>query len=441
MHKPFVRYGQEKLPLNLSPGWNVLTFAAFNDRSEQRDVGQLFRDALDRPIHSKPLIKRISPSDRIAVIIEDQTRFSPKRIILRILLETIEKAGIRRENINVIVALGTHRGLTPQEMASVYGEDLVRDYSFSNHDCYSDDLVPIGALRSGTPVRINRIVHEATFKIGIGSVFPHPMNGFGGGGKILFPGVSNADAIQEHHLKYCFRGDSMLGKLEGNLFYEEVCELSKAGGLDFVINSVLDHNDSLYDVVCGDPIDAHLVGTDLCKRIVSWKFPKKSDLTVISAFPYTEGTQIMKPLEPASLITKTGGSIILMAHCTTPPPQVYLESCERFRTEWEGRLREGVFALFDDNVCIMPDCPPELNMSLAQALLAQDEFKIILVSEEINKEVADQLGFFHAKNIGQAFTLAETFCPNPDVNIVPSGGIILPMVDVEGPESMPHHPI
>jgi nickel-dependent lactate racemase len=254
------------------------------------------------------------------------------------------------------------------------------------------------------------------------------MNGFGGGGKILFPGVSDFDSILEHHLKYSFRGGSALGKLQGNPFYEEVRSLATAGGLNFIINSVLDHNDKLYDLVCGDPVEAHLAGINISKRIISLKFQKKADVTVISSFPYKEGTQIMKPLAPASEITKEGGVIILVADCTVPLSNAYVEGCERFRLTHAGHLKEGVLELFDSNRRIMEDGAPEFNMSMAQALLAQHEFNVILVSDTVPRETAERLGFLFAEDLNHAFAMSANFLPDPEVHVVPSGGVILPVL-------------
>jgi nickel-dependent lactate racemase len=341
----------------------------------------------------------------------------------------LDEAGVPRDKISVIIALGTHRALTAQELESYYGKDLIENYAFINHDCLAPDLVPVAKLKTGTPVKINKKVQEATFRIGIGSIFPHPMNGFGGGGKILFPGVANFEAILEHHLKYSFRDRPSLGKIKENPFHEEICRLAEKGGLNFIINSVLDHNDHLYELVCGDPVEAHLAGTKRCEDIISKDFEKQADLTVISAFPYTEGTQLMKPLEPASMITKEGGVIILVGHCTVPFSDLYLKGCERFRLKYKGHLKESVLAHFSDNRRILEDGAPEFNMSLAQALLAQDRFKVILVSEEVPKEHSDQLGFLHAKDLYQAFQMSADFTPhNPNVHIVPSGGVILPVL-------------
>jgi nickel-dependent lactate racemase len=276
-------------------------------------------------------------------------------------------------------------------------------------------------------------VHDATFRIGIGSIFPHALNGFGGGGKILFPGVSNFDAILEHHLKYSFRNGSELGRLQGNPFYEEVCDLSRKAGLHFIINGVLNHNDLLHTIVGGDPIEAHLAGVDLCKGIISQTFRKRADVTVISAFPYAEGPQIMKPLGPAAVVTRDGGVIILVARCTLPLPEIYLEGCERFRSQYEGRLKEGVFQLFDQNRRIIEAGAPELNMSAAQALLTQDQFKVILVSGDIPRQSAERLGFLYAGNLKEAFAMSAKLVTNPEVHVVPAGGVILPVLQGEEP--------
>ena len=424
----FVRYGQEKYYFDPPISWNILTSDEFQQHDQDMDVEQLIEKALDRPTGSRPLADRISPEDRVAIIIEDMTRASPKSKVLRILLDRLRGMGIPKENIKVVIALGTHKALSRAELEAGYGRAAVRDYHFTNHDCEAPDLIQIGRLETRTPVKINRAVHDATFKIGVGSIFPHPLNGFGGGCKILFPGVADYESILEHHLKYSFRRGSALGQLKGNRFYDEVCRLAQAGGLDFIINSVLDHNDRLYDVVCGEPVQAHLAGTNTCRAIISQTFSKKADVTIISSFPYSEGPQIMKPLAPASLITKKGGVIILVAKLTSPLPELVTKGCKLFREEHAGHLKDSLFERFDQNVRIVDGSAPELNMCMSQVILALNDYKVILVSEDIDKESVEKLGFLPAKDLNKARLLADSFVSNPDVHIIPAGGVILPMV-------------
>jgi nickel-dependent lactate racemase len=311
------------LAFNIPVNWQVLTHAMFRDPPVKGTAAELAATALNAPLNAPPLNQQLAAGNTVAILIEDLTRSSPKQEILPVLLHQLDTIGIPPKNIRIVIALGTHRALSKAELANGYGADITARYRFINHDCQAADLVTIGRLQSGRTVKINRHVYEADFRIGVGSIFPHPLNGFGGGGKILFPGVADFESIFEHHLKYSFVGQARLGNIDGNEFFQEVDRLARAGRLDFVINSVLDHRDRLYDLVCGDPQEAYQAGIRICKKATGKAFERQADVTVISAFPYTEGPQIMKPLAPASDTTRKGGCIILYADCCQPLPEIY----------------------------------------------------------------------------------------------------------------------
>ncbi len=70
----------------------------------------------------------------------------------------------------------------------------------------------------------------------------------------------------------------------------------------------------------------------------------------------------------------------------------------------------------------------DFNMALAMTLAIQHRFKIILVSKDITREVGEKMGFIYAEDLQEAFDLSATICPpNPEVHIIPSGGVILPV--------------
>ncbi len=424
----YIRQQSGRTHFSLPPNWQLLTFAEFNDRSGLDDAQAATLQALKMPVDHPPLSKTLGSKMNVAVIIEDPSRASPKQQVLRAVLAELKSAGITRDRIVVVLGLGTHRRVESPELEQVYGRDLVASYEFVNHDCHAADLVPVGKLTSGTAVKINRRVYEADFVIGIGSIFPHPLNGFGGGGKIMFPAVANFEAILEHHLKYAFREGSGLNHLSNNNFYIEIQKLSVQAGLNFIVNSVLDHNDCLYRVVCGDPIGAHATGVAMSRDILTMPFKGLSDVTIITSFPYAEGTQIMKPFAPASEITRPGGTIIVVADCHVPLSEDYLTGYERFRREHAPYLKTAVFERFDHNQRIMEDGAPEYNMSMAQALLAQNDYRVILVSRDIDDRTARRLGFEHADTMDQALALARKRIDRAQVHVVPAGGVILPIV-------------
>jgi lactate racemase len=214
--------------------------------------------------------------------------------------------------------------------------------------------------------------------------------------------------------------------LSNNPFYEEIISLAHAGKLDFIINSVLDHNDNLYQVVAGSPVSAHKNGADTCKKLISKTFKQKADITIISAFPYTQATQLMKPLEAASMITKEHGVIILTGKCTSAFNSTYLEACLAFREKHKGRLKEALFEHFDSGQRIIHNGAPELNMSMAQVILALESYQVIMFSKEVPAVDVEKLGYIYAATIDDAIRVSSQFIKSPDVIIVPSGGVIIP---------------
>lgn len=427
--KPFIRSLAGFLPIVLPADWQLLTLADFPESPSPIDVYAQAMEALQSPHGTATLDNLLTPDHTVCILIEDLTRTSPKKIILGVILDLLRQRGIPVANISIVIALGTHRPLSRLELAETFGEETVAEYAFVNHDCHAPDLVPIGRLASGTEVKINKLATDADFRIGIGSIFPHPLNGFGGGGKILFPGIADFDSIFEHHLHHSFRGRSALGNLAGNEFYDEVTALALAGRLNFIVNSVLNHNDQLHQVVAGDPILAHQAGAAICRDITARHFQAQSDITIISAFPYSEGPQIMKPLAPAGMITRVGGTIVLCADCRTPLPESYFAACQSFRSHHGTNLRQAVLDHFANNRPIMEGAPPELNMSMAQAILAQNDFNIILVTGDIPSDQVARLGFHHAANLQEGLLLAAKRHAGPTVNVVPAGGVILPVIN------------
>lgn len=415
------------VPFELPPRWNLLSFAAFPDQGRVQDPGALTRRALGDPIGAPTLKEAISPDHRVAILVEDITRASPKGLILEVLTQELQKIGVPESRVCIVIALGTHRPLTQDELAKIFGKNLLSRYAFLNHDCHAADLVPAGTLSTGRTVKINRAVCEADFRIGVGSIFPHPMNGFGGGGKILFPGVADFDSILEHHLLFTFHPGTALGSMEGNLFHEQVSSIARSAGLNFIVNSVMNQHDEVADMVCGDPVAAHLAGVERCKRLISWTFAGKADVTLITSFPYSEGPQIVKPLAPASMVTREGGTIILAADCSGNLPDAFIEAFKDFHARYEGRLMEGVLHHFNTKRLIMQGGAIDFNMALGMTLAAQDRFRILLVTEDITRDNAERMGFLYARNLQEAFEHVARRLPEPDVHVIPSGGVILPV--------------
>ena len=80
------------------------------------------------------------------------------------------------------------------------GKKTANRFPVFNHHPY-ENLVDMGMTSRGTPVMINRHFAEADVKIGVGFITPHPTAGFGGGGKIVIPGLASMETIFKNHTR------------------------------------------------------------------------------------------------------------------------------------------------------------------------------------------------------------------------------------------------
>ena len=153
----------------------------------------------------------------VCLVVPDGTRTCPLPLLMRAAHAALEG---RATAVTVVIALGTHQGMTDDHLAGHLGytvgqlEETYPGWTVLNHESWLPDtfttLGTIGAERlaeltggllrdTSVEVRINRHVAEADVTIVIGPVFPHEVVGFSGGNKYFFPGVSGPELIDLSH--------------------------------------------------------------------------------------------------------------------------------------------------------------------------------------------------------------------------------------------------
>ncbi len=110
------------------------------------DVRRAVEEALGRPVGSGRLRDLVKPGQTVALVVTDITRKLPEDIILPLLIKELEAGGIRKKDITAVVATGTHRPNTPEELREMFGEKVVNEILFINHDAWD----PKGLVRLGT---------------------------------------------------------------------------------------------------------------------------------------------------------------------------------------------------------------------------------------------------------------------------------------------------
>jgi nickel-dependent lactate racemase len=276
--------------------------------------------ALRSPIEAAPLAQQVKAGSRVVIAHTDITRATPNRRILPVLLAELEAAGVRREDITLLNALGTHRQQTPAELRAMLGDEVVDQYRCLQHDAYDDaSLVSLGTTSFGHPVRLNRTLLEADLKILTGFIEPHFFAGFSGGPKGVLPALAGAESVLTNH-GYAMIADPQAtwGVCEGNPIWEEMREMALKVTPAFLLNVAMNVDKQITGVFAGDLLAAHRAGREFVRQTAMVKVDAPYDVVVTSnsGYPLDQNLyQTVKGMSAASQIVRAGGAILMAAGC------------------------------------------------------------------------------------------------------------------------------
>jgi nickel-dependent lactate racemase len=308
--------GREKVGVDLTDSVEVLEM---KDLAPLADPVASVHGALCHPIES-PALKDIALGKRDAcVVISDITRPVPNKIILPPLLEVLEKSGIKKRDITILISTGMHRPNLGEELESMVGRPVMEQYNIVNHYCRnSEDYRRIDEI-DGAPIEINRHYLDAGLKILTGLIEPHFYAGYSGGRKAILPGISSFETMKFMH-SYKMIDHPMVTNcvLDGNPFHEYGIRVTELAGADFILNVVINKERNISGVFAGHYNHAHLAGCDLVYRHSAVPVDGLMDLVITSGGGYPlDATfyQISKALICAKNILKRGGSIVVACEC------------------------------------------------------------------------------------------------------------------------------
>lgn len=414
---------------SLPGGWKPQHFVETKEEEYIPPIEEMTEEALSEPIGRPPLTELASGVRSVTIIVDDVTRPTPVKKILKVLLPLLTKAGVSKERITFVIALGTHIPVKQEDLEARLGGDVLSDYNIVQHNAWQDDLVPF-SLSDGQVVKINPHIAKADLKIGISSILPHPMAGYGGGPKIVMPGAANFDFIRSHHMRYTIHPQARAGLIKGNPFHEKVLEVAHTVGLSLSINCVYNQQGEPVKIVAGSLEGAFFRAVELCFEKLGHKFEEKVDITITSTYPHTHGHQFAKGLSAPDVVTKDTGAILLVAPLVTPIPEEFRDSFNIVREKSGNQAENFVTNAMSQGLPFLPDKPLEFNMAMSCMILRRP-IRTILVSPVVSKEDARTMGLEHASSIEEGLKILENAYSEATVAIFPSGGLIVPITDWE----------
>lgn len=184
---------------------------------------QTVRDALQSPLDLPPLREMAKAGDRVTLAFDDPTVscYAPVwETAITLMLEELDRAGVRRRDVTLLCANALHRKFTRMELARLVGDRLVKEFGYRVmcHDAEDrENLAHLGVTESGYDVEVNRLVVESDLTIYLNA---NCHRGFSGGWKSVCVGLSSYRSIRWHH-----NPDDMSTSLVRNPMHEMLDEM------------------------------------------------------------------------------------------------------------------------------------------------------------------------------------------------------------------------
>jgi len=357
-------------------------------------------DAMKQPYGIPSISKLASGRDRIVVLVDDVTRPTPVKKILPPILEQLQSEGTRPEKIKIIIGLGTHRPMSEVEIKQHLGDEVAENFEVANHN-FKDDrkLVNLGTTELGIPAIVSKDVIDADFVLSVGNIVPHNAAGWGGGAKMILPGVSGEESVGKLHIaagKVKPIGD--LVATVDNPMRRDINIIAKKAGLKAIVNTVLNNEDQTVRVVAGEPEQAFAEGVKTARKVFCQDVSELADIIIFSTYPADiDYWQAMKALDFAHVGVKKGGTIILL----TPCPERISPTHSAFG-QYATKGYNEILRLVETNM--IEDLPA------AGALLMHSQIRehanIICYSTGLTQEDTRSLGFDWASTVEDAMQMA-----------------------------------
>ena len=278
---------------------------------------EVISNSIDNPVSGMKLEAIVKSGNKIAIVIDDETRPSPSHLIIPCLVNKLNQLGIEDDNITIIVGSGMHSSRL-DKMKDLIGEEYSKRFNIVIHDCDSKDLVHIGKTSLETEVYINKYFANADVRILTGDIDLHYFAGYGGGRKSVLPAICGIKTIQQNH-KFLLNPKSRTGNLDGNIVHKDMKEAALLADVNFVVNVVLNPQKEVIQCFSGEMNQTFLHGVKLVDEMYKVPIDETASIVIVSpgGHPYdVDLYQSYKGVDSVLNIVKDNGIIILVAECS-----------------------------------------------------------------------------------------------------------------------------
>lgn len=275
-----------------------------------------------------PLSALAARAKSVCVVVSDKTRNYGQALLLPILLDHLNEAGVPDTCISVLIGNGAHENHSHEEKLTLLGHETLSRVQVADHDADDPHAVTlVGTTPAGTPVKLNRRLLDADLKIVTGGVTHHYYAGFSGGRKGIMPGCAARETIEANHSLAITPGGAphpraAIGVLGGNPVHEDMLAAARMVDNVFLINAVTSTDGAPAMLCAGNMEAAHTDAAGVARACYEVAIEKQSDLVIASCGGAPRDIsfyQAHKSYNNAFAACKPGGTLLLLAQCPAGP--------------------------------------------------------------------------------------------------------------------------
>ena len=314
--------------------WDVanLTSPGLNKPGLSREQ---IRERIEHPMDGPTLEELAKGKRRSIIVFDDMTRPTPVKDVAPFVLDALHKAGMKRDQIRFLWALGSHGAYDMISARKKLGEEIVENYAVFNHDPFQN-TVRVGRTPTGVELWFNREFMACDLKIGIGCITAHVHVGFGGGAKLIMPGVAGIETINQFH-NQLFRDTTRtgLGNFENNIMRSECDAAGDLAGLNFKIDCLINRRGEITDLYAGTFRATHAAGAVEGKNHYGIPFSTGYDIAVCNSYAKANESAIALLLALQTLKPGAQGTAVLISDA--PEGQVPHYVMRAWGSDYGGR--------------------------------------------------------------------------------------------------------
>jgi lactate racemase len=416
-----IKYGKRNLKFRTGSGALLGILYPENTVSNINEK-KIIENSIAEPVKSKSIDNFLNQNDRVLVVIPDKTRLCRIKIVLPLILNILRAKKIRKENISIIFANGSHAEQGKEEIKKIIGARIYSSYNVYENNAFDKEAHAFfGRTKAGNRVYLNNILSSVDKIITIGAVVHHYFAGFGGGAKLIMPGLGYYETIRENHRKTILKTGEMnpecrTANLKNNPVYEEIAEVIKFIPPVFSVCLVLNEKGKIINAKSGNIVEAHKQAAKSVDKYYKIKIKKKSDLVIVSAGGYPKDIDFIqshKSIQNAFQAVNENGIIIALAEC---PDGIGSKTfLEWFNYKNEKEFKKQLLKNYTLNA--------QTALSLKTKL---KHVKIILISS-LPDDIIQKMGLMSFKKISDALNYAENKLGSKySYYIIKNGSLVVP---------------